>query len=1047
MSELKQVKASAGAGKTYQLTRRFLALLEKSDENAPPFVCANRPGKGFTWPEIMAVTFTNKAAAEMKERVVSGLKEIALQCGGHADLCSPETAERTLGAILRRYHRLNIRTIDSLLALLLRLFALEFGVRPDFEIIFNQDELFEGVFDHFVALCAENEAENDLLADTLDALIRSEGRNGFWIQDTMRKRLAELVEYLDAAPDTLLVNKERIRDLLIAEYAEFKTAVEGMRTFLDNAGLPANKNFLNFMNKCTAIEVFTPVPDSAMIHKETFRDCVNAKGKNSVDGVAEAHYARLQRAWVRYRSAHPLLSGAYHLAPAIGIATRLGNGMEVLQRQQGTVLNAGVARRIARLLGSETVISEAYCRLGCRLHHLLVDEFQDTSRDQWDAVTPLASECLAKGGSLYCVGDVKQAIYGWRGGDSTLFENIAAQPELTPMAETIDAGNLPDNWRSFRNVVQFNNDFFSHLEDEELASELADAVFGSAPGEFRRAFARDLATGFADCAQGMPGKHRGTDGYVRMERLPGGRNTDIEKQALDELDRLMNDLAARRSYRDIGILVRTHAHAALVCDQLVQKNIPVITENSLQLDRHPAVQQLAAFLAFLDYPRDDLALMTFITGEDLFLAEAELDSAEILDWLTTTKKAPLGVRFRRDFPKAWQQYIEPFYNQSGLMTPYDLTREAIRVFRVLERHPESELYVRRFLEVVHLSEERGHTSLSSFLEYWNENSDQEKVPLPENIDAVRIMTIHKSKGLEFPVVIVPFHHWKADNDRNYTLIDYQEYTLLAPLRKDMGRPYLDNMGRVIREQLNLLYVAWTRAREELYGFFAKGSASTPAQTAINLFLDLDDNGVFERGHTPAETHPSTAVPAPQPQALPATDPNVDLMEWLPRLRIYRHNLEDYFFNERMRGEVAHRVMEHLLVTGDDKNDTQRAIRLAMADFPALGSLSDDKLDRLRHDLENMTLWALGQTELRTWLAEGLREPEVMDANGEFKRFDLLYRGKQTVIADFKTGRPDPKNRNQVLEYMDIMRAMEPAEPTGYLIYLDRQEIHTVTREA
>jgi len=820
MSELRQVKASAGAGKTYQLTRRFLALLEGSDPDAVPFVCSGRTGKGFAWPEIMAVTFTNKAAAEMKERVVSGLKAIALESGDHADVCSPATAKRTLNAILRRYHRLNIRTIDSLLALLLRLFALEFGVRPDFEIIFKQDELFEGVFDHFIALCETNEAENELLADALDTLIRSEGRNGFWVQDTVRKRLGELVEFLDSAPDTLEMDKDRIRDLLIAEFAGFQAAVGTMQAFLDGAGLPVGKHFLNFMDKCAKAEAFDPVPDSKMVQKESFRDCVNTKGKDSVDGVAEAHYARLQMAWSKYRAAHPLLTGAFYLAPAIEIAVRLGNGLEVMQRQQGTVLNAGVARRIAVLLGSDAVVSEAYCRLGCRLHHLLVDEFQDTSRDQWDAVTPLASECLAKGGSLYCVGDVKQAIYGWRGGDSTLFEGIAAQPELAPLAGTVDAGSLPDNWRSFRNVVEFNNDFFSHLEDGELAADLADALFASAPDDFRTEFARALAAGFADCAQGVPGKHAGTDGYVRMERVPGGRNSDVEEQALERLDGLMDDLTARRSYRDIGILVRSHNHAGLVCDLLVQKNIPVITENSLQLDRHPVVRQLAAFLAFLDYPRDDLAFMTFVTGEELFLAETGLDSAGVLDWLAGAKRTPLGVRFRKDFPDQWQRYIEPFYNQSGLMTPYDLTREAIRVFRVLERHPESELYVRRFLEVVHLAEENGHTSLSNFLEYWAESSDQEKVPLPENIDAVRIMTIHKSKGLEFPVVIVPFHHWKAENDKNYTLMEYRGHTLLAPLRKDMGRPYLDSMGRVMREQLNLLYVAWTRAREELYGFFA-----------------------------------------------------------------------------------------------------------------------------------------------------------------------------------------------------------------------------------
>jgi ATP-dependent exoDNAse (exonuclease V) beta subunit len=1049
MSELKQVKASAGSGKTYQLTRRFLALLDAAGDEAT-FVCANRPGRGYSWPEIMAVTFTNKAAAEMKERIVGGLKTIALGLDKNP-ACSRDTARRTVGAILRRYHRLNIRTIDSLLTLLLRLFALEFGVRPDFEIVFDERELFDAIFDHFLALCETDEPSAALLDDAVRTLIRQERRNGFWVQDTVRDRLRELTGCLETQAYHLLTDQKAIADLLVEDYDSFKRSVDAMTAHAEEIGLPLNKYFKDFLAKCLDMDLFDPVPDSTSIHKGSAADCVLAKGKGLVDERTESFYARLQDKWSDYRLAHATLAGAYFLAPAIEIALRLENGLEELQRKRGTVLNSGVAGHVIELLADGGAVSEAYCRLGCRLHHLLVDEFQDTNRDQWQAITPLAGECLAKGGSLFFVGDVKQAIYGWRGGDSALFDEVMTQPEVAGLAEDAESENLPDNWRSHRNVVEFNNGFFSNLEDPDQTADLAERVLPDADASFRAEFAEELMRSFKDCSQSLPEMHLDTGGYVRMERLPGGSSGDIEEQTLERLDALMDDLTARRSYRDIGILVRSHPHASLICDLLVQKNIPVITENSLQLDRHPVVRQLAGFLGFLDFPRDDAAFLAFIGGKELFLAESGLPETELFDWLVRPRKKPLGVQFREDFPDQWRRLIEPFYNQSGLMTPYDLAMEAVRVFRVLERHPEAELYVRRFLEVIHLAEENGYGSLSAFLEYWEEKSDQEKVPLPENIDAVRIMTIHKAKGLEFPVTIVPFHHWKTGTDRNYVVREHKRHNLLVPLRKELGRPYQESLGRTVREQLNLLYVAWTRAREELYGFFPEkaGRVSNPATLkAMDLFLELDDDGVFERGDTPAETHPSETAPRPEPRELAPESGEADLMGWLPRLRVYRHNLDDYFFNERMRGEVAHRVMEHMTVTADTAADIDRAMALAVQDFPELGALSDAERNKLDADLRTMAEWALGDERLRGWLAIGAREPEVLAPGGEFKRFDLLALGEKAVIVDFKTGRPDPHNEVQVREYMDILSAMGGyGEPRGFLVYLDQREIREVGRDA
>ena len=294
-----------------------------------------------------------------------------------------------------------------------------------------------------------------------------------------------------------------------------------------------------------------------------------------------------------------------------------------------------------------------------------------------------------------------------------------------------------------------------------------------------------------------------------------------------------------------------------------------------------------------------------------------------------------------------------------------------------------------------------------------------------------------------------FHNWAVRPDQDFEIRQHKGHRLLTPMKKGLGKPYHTSMGRAVREQLNLLYVTWTRAREELYGFFTEKPASSPALAAMNLFLDMDEDTVFEYGQPPETGTPSQDKAKQVARDLSPSTETTKLMEWLPRLRVYRHNLDEYFYNERMRGEVAHRVMEHLRITDDNEADTNRAVRLAMEDFLALGALDQEELVTLETDLRDMTSWVLGDDRLRTWLADGILEPEVMDENGKFKRFDLLYRGPETVVADFKTGQPSPKNRKQVLDYMDILKNIPgtQGEPKGFLIYLDLKEIHEVTESA
>ncbi|MGE4552182.1 MAG: UvrD-helicase domain-containing protein [Desulfovibrionaceae bacterium] len=1070
-----QVKASAGSGKTFALTRRFLALLSGAggEDTAP--ACRGAAPAAYAWPEILAVTFTNKAAAEMKSRLVGALKARAL---GHdvpemADApWEPERAEAMLERILARYARLNVRTIDSLLNLLLTCFALEAGLPPDFELGFDDSELMDEALDAFLAQCEAGDAGAlRAFEDTLRTVVEAERKGGFWIMDAVRKRLAELAEVLARDMDVCTDQRE-IAALLNAPCEAMRRTGRELRAALD--GLDVMSLFLKFLDKIEAAGPFEPAPDSAFIAKPGLADCVKKKDKDRVPDRAEALYAKLKHDHAAFAAAHAVLFQAFVLAPAVDLARRLRRHLAEAGARRGVLPSAELPGRVLAALDGENGVPDAYCRLGGRLHHMLVDEFQDTSRDQWAAMTPLAEECLSKGGSLFYVGDVKQAIYGWRGGDATLFDAVAGQSGLAELAEAARRP-LESNWRSRAAVREFNNGFFERLADPAVADALAgELLAGAGIGELAH-WRAALAAAFADARQAPPPKQKdggedggkngrkdgGNDGigYVRLTRLPGGRVADLEADTLDALERLVTqELAPRRPYGDLAVLVRSGRHADLVCERLLGAGVPVITENSLQLARHPVVRQLTALLAWLDAPEDDLALTEVLLGQEVFLGATGLDRAAVLDWLAARPERRRWRRLREDFPEIWTRFLAPLMGNADCTAPYDLLRRAAALFTVMERNPDAELYLRRFYEVVHQAGERGLGSLTAFLDFWRRRGHEEKVPLPENVDAVRILTIHKAKGLEFPVAIVPFHHWALTAGPDYGAAEYAGRRFLVRLGPAQGEPWRAHCMALAQEQLNLLYVAWTRAREELYGFFparlerAPQSAVLAALARPELLPGLpdadedagpdDEDGaaapaVFERGVRPG----AADVPPRTVEALP--DPLPGRVE-LPRLRVYRH-LEEAHAEERMRGEAAHRAMERLTPSGDDHADSARAVRLALRDFPLLAA----KGPAAAAELEGLCRYALSVPEVRAALAAGRSEMPLMDEHGEARRPDLLHlAGGRGLVVEFKTGGASPEHPRQVRGYLRALAgalagAGESAALQGLLVYLDQRRVEKV----
>lgn len=1043
---IEQLHASAGSGKTYRLARRLLRLLMHS--GSPASACGPVPGEGYGPESILAITFTNKAATEMKERVLGALKSVAM---GLPDPDFSTPAERAkarawLERTLRHFQTLNIRTIDSLLNQLARLFALELGLPPGFETTLDEDVVFADLHDAVMGRSAGPDPQLDgLVARMGEALTRIEGASGFWLAPRVEERLRKVFGRLLVQGPPPECDPAGLREELESLTGALRDCAMELRQALTAAGARPASNFGVFLDNLVKLPGLGTPPDSAFASKGSIEDCLLKDSKRLATPHLEELYARLREHCHQAKTRGPLLAKALSWQPFLEFGALLLEAFETYRRDKALALLSQLPGDVARLLAESGGVPEAYCRLGSRLNHLLIDEFQDTSLSQWEVLSRLAQECLAKGGSLFYVGDVKQAIYGWRGGQAALFEAASRDPELSVLAP-VRRESLGSNWRSAPEIVTFNNRVFTALTSEETARLVSMALLNNAPADVQEELACELRASFDHCAQETAPGSEGAQGFVTLTRLPGDSapaHDEAVRQALQDL--FAKDLLKRRAPHEIAVLTRTNADAAKAAQWLVDMDIPVVTENSLRLAEHPVVRGAVSFLAFLDYPPDNMALWGFLSCRELFGRSQHVSSQLLSDWLAAQGPGPLSGKFRKDFPEPWQRLMEPFLRGAGPASPYDLVRELFEACGVFEAYPGDEVFLRRFLELVHNAETQGCGSLSSFLEFWNAKGGEEKIPQPEDARAVRVLTIHKAKGLEFPVAVAPFHAYGFRAPEGFVETRSGNGGFLTPLCKEAGGEYHRQCARTLLEQINLLYVAWTRPEEELHIFMPSSPRlvnTSPLAKAAGIMLQaagVDPAGtgaVF--GSRPPSQAELVSVPEAQADKAPPSPPPFPLsakppLEWLPGLKIARSALEDPAartgLGERRRGIVLHKALEGFR-PGDD------ALPAVMRAMAAEGFGDDDMALELALGLE----WLAGQDFFRRCLDEGLPEAEIMDEDGSVHRPDLIaFLPGETVVLDYKTGREDPAHHEQVRRYLRLVAALPRTggRPVrGLLAYVD-----------
>ncbi|MFA5260774.1 MAG: 3'-5' exonuclease, partial [Candidatus Omnitrophota bacterium] len=685
-------------------------------------------------------------------------------------------------------------------------------------------------------------------------------------------------------------------------------------------------------------------------------------------------------------------------------------------------------------------VEELYYRLATRFHHYLLDEFQDTSLLQWSNLKMMVEEALSTGGSLFYVGDKKQAIYGFRGGEIQLFDGIQQQFSHFNVCQE----QLANNYRSQQAIVEFNNRIFSieNLRRFIAAKEEFEEDKKKTPVVFTEGEFQMLENVYGSSRQShSPGREAGV---VRVEIVVSDRKEDRDELIREMVVGRIEDAQRRFPLKDIALLTRSNDEIELLTRWLTEAGIPVQSERTVNIRENALVQDLIFLLKFLHSPIDNCAFARFIFG-DLFSAcvrDKDVYQKYLLE--TRTKMAAekdfvLYRDFRGRFPRVWDDMFDEFFRQAGLYPLYELMISILRRFDVFVHFPGQQGFVMRFLELIK-EEEENYTDAGSFLEKFDDMEEEKLYVHMTDAEAVKILTIHKAKGLEFPVVVIPFLGMRIKigagggvGQVSYVL-DFKEQNLRLMRIKEKYLKYSGPLYDIWREEyvraflfeLNSIYVALTRASEELYVFVPNktGTGFNPAQF---LFPEecMQTGEAARRDRKASRKGPRLLLPPPVYQ------------DWLAYLK------DEFLDGDKvlrrqavLRGDIAHAVLSFIdnLEGENVEESVGLALRQARALYPQIGE---------GREYQTLVCRFVSDEQIRPffYIKEGdvCREWETVDRQGQTRRIDRLILGSQEIwVADFKSSRePATDYFQQVRAYMHIVRELFPGKVVrGFLLYID-----------
>jgi len=1033
--EVRVVEASAGSGKTYALAKRYIQLILNPEIHQAQIPIRN----------ILALTFTNKAAFEMKARILEFLKSIALGAMLQDQLddilkpigCDPQSARQKafliMEDVIRHYNFFQVQTIDKFINALLSGCAFKVGLTANFRIKTNAMDYLQYSLDELIDQASTNDVIRAVFENFLHHYLYLENRNGWFPKDDMMAIIGVLHRQNNTYGLRLQEGPFTAEDLIKKKKGILKDMQDLKGVLPEKTDLRFSKILDKFLtNHTKGFDVDSVSEYFAREHIPIKKGGVSSK---EVDHLWNRIHKNLRS--LCEEEAFSLFN------PYIQIFEMVRQGFADLSARDDVLFLEELNKRAVQLFDEDYItVEELYYRLATRFHHYLIDEFQDTNRLQWRNVEKMTEEALSTGGSLFYVGDRKQAIYGFRGGEVGLFDNIKEQYQ----AFNVQIEQLTNNWRSEKAIVEFNNHVFSMeniknfiLEKEayeEKKKKKNPVVF--TPDDYK-----ELERVFGSSQQTYQEKNK--CGYVHFEYIDVDKREERVMCVRDGLIQRIELLKQRFALRDIAILTRSNYEIELVTNWLLEEGIQVESERTSNVRENSVVEELVCLLRFLHSPIDNVSFAHFILGE-VFAQASGLSQAEmrtfvfkLRDRLRREKDFYLYREFRQKYKDVWDQYLDKFFKNVGLYPLYELTVSIFHRYDCLNAFSQYQGFQMHFLELIKKCEDE-HSDIEAFLQYYDQLVGEDLYVHITESDAIKVLTVHKSKGLEFPVVILPFLGMDIqvgssgpDMYQSYVL-DKQEETLSLIRLKAKYFRFSDKLYHLFAREykhaflseLNNVYVAMTRPQKELYGFIPKKVGSS-----FNFLKFLIPEEWFQRGQEVAYEETK------KKQVLMKNLPSPQCRDWIDYLKdefMATENLKTR--KRRLRGEIIHTMLSFIhSVTKEGVDEiVQNAILQTESVF---GPIEEENECRttltqlLNHEPLRDVFYVSG--------AEVLNEREFVNSTGHTKRIDRMVVHKNKIdIIDYKSSKaPEAGHEEQIREYVTIVKELYPAhEVRGTLVYFD-----------
>lgn len=1072
-------KASAGSGKTYTLTLEYIKLLLGYRDEQGRYRIYKKSDSAHR--RIMAVTFTNKATEEMKRRIVAQLDILAHETERSPYLgelcrlfdCPPDRiqaiAAETLYVLLHDFTYFHISTIDRFFQQVLRNFTREVGLQGSFEIEMDNDFVTATAIDRMYSELSD--AGQRGLLDWLIHYAEERIESGNWWslgnraerKDDLRELAGELSKEnykMFRASILAQIKDKSVLDSYLKEMrricAEFesllrklgKTAME----ILERHGVAPeqfkgkSRSWAFYFAKLSAGRIDPPT--------QTFRTNVDNRdnwfGKSDVPACIEALYAELnpvmreivadfETPYVRYNTAVQSAKYIY----ALGILVDIDRRIEEYEKEHNVLLLSDTAGILNAVI-NESDAPFIYEKIGTRVDHFMIDEFQDTSNLQWRNFAPLIGESLSHGHTDLIVGDVKQSIYRWRNSDwSLLNEGIQSQFKSSQYSES----TMGTNYRSCARVVEFNNLIFgeaSRLLQEDLEREVEESALVGGDFEVK------IEKAYADTRQEVAESNRTRSGRVSVTVWESDKDSDFYDEALSRIPDLLKDLQDRGySPGDITFLTRTAREGTLLVDLLLRLNdentdtryrYDVISSESLLIKNSPLVNLVIGILRYIQDPSVELNRVVAVYEYNRRKSARGDESADMLSYFENRER--MDSHLDDDFLR--------FVERIGQEPLFEMCERIIARFSDDDENEGERVYIQAFQDYV-LEYCRNHAAdVASFLTWWGDNEDKLSVTTPQEQDAMRVMTIHKSKGLEFKVVIIPFCNWELNHRSDKTNFIWcrthdKPFSLLpiVPLRygKSLAQTYYapeyfrEKMHAYI-DNLNIAYVAFTRAEEELHIFApalknrARKVRFGEVSALLNeiLFPEGGDGGElrYESGGDwrPArrKEEPQSSVSRVFAGAYRSIDPGRRLHLRLQGKGVFGEG------KDRAYGTLMHRILSGV-ETLDGVDDT-------IASFVDTGELSEGEAAETRG---NIVRW-LSDERVKPWFSPGVKvwaEREILRPDGSFYRPDrVVETGDEVIVVDYKFGGVERASyKKQVSTYVELIEEMGYPRVSGFIWYV------------